>query len=312
MAIETISGVLVAPRHDTIPRGEAFVDPAHLALHGYLSRFTGKTRDSYRYHLKFFFRFCAGQGVPVLEMTRPQLETYLRYLDEVEGKAPATIAGRAVVMTGFYETAEIDGLIDRNPMRHVGRPKVDKDSPRAYLSRFETMRLLEAARQDGPMSHALIAVLLNNGLRISECLSICIDAIQMIEGHYCTVIVGKGGRSDLVPFTPATWWALSEAIATRTFGPVLLSRWGTPMNRHAAARILRRLSADVGIDKNITPHSLRHSAATLALDAGVPFRDVQNFLRHDDPKSTRRYDRNRQTLAKNATHVLSSYIAGAG
>ncbi len=74
---------------------------------------------------------------------------------------------------------------------------------------------------------------------------------------------------------------------------------------------MRRLAKRAGIDKRISPHSLRHSFITAALDAGVPLRDVQEAASHADPRTTMRYDRGRESLDRHATYIASTFVAGA-
>ena len=81
------------------------------------------------------------------------------------------------------------------------------------------------------------------------------------------------------------------------------------MTRYQAARIVRRLAKAAGITKTISPHSLRHTAVTLALDSGVSLRDVQDLARHADPRTTRRYDRARGALDRHATYELARFLA---
>jgi site-specific recombinase XerD len=83
------------------------------------------------------------------------------------------------------------------------------------------------------------------------------------------------------------------------------------MDRYAADRTVKRLARRAGITKRISPHSLRHSFITAALDAGVPLRDVQDAASHADPRTTMRYDRARQSLDRHATYILVAFIAGA-
>jgi site-specific recombinase XerD len=83
------------------------------------------------------------------------------------------------------------------------------------------------------------------------------------------------------------------------------------LDRHAAARIVRRLAKRAGIDKRVTPHTLRHAFITAALDAGVPLRDVQEAASHADPRTTMRYDRARGSLDRHATCTVATYLAGA-
>lgn len=75
--------------------------------------------------------------------------------------------------------------------------------------------------------------------------------------------------------------------------------------------MVKRLVKRAGIDKRISPHSLRHSFVTAALDAGVPLRDVQQSASHADPRTTMRYDRARRSLDWHAIYIVSTFIAGA-
>ena len=83
------------------------------------------------------------------------------------------------------------------------------------------------------------------------------------------------------------------------------------MDRYAADRIVKRLARRAGITKRISPHSLRHSFITAALDAGVPLRDVQEAASHADPRTTMRYDRARHSLDRHATYIVAAFVAGA-
>jgi integrase/recombinase XerD len=101
------------------------------------------------------------------------------------------------------------------------------------------------------------------------------------------------------------------AAGERSSGPLLLAQSGLRLNRHAATRIVRRLAKKAGIITSISPHSLRHSFITAALDAGVPLRDVQIAARHSDPRTTTRYDRARYNLDRHASYIVTAFIAGA-
>ncbi len=83
------------------------------------------------------------------------------------------------------------------------------------------------------------------------------------------------------------------------------------LDRHAATRIVKRLARRAGIDKTISPYSLRHSFITAALDAGVALRDVQEAASHADPRATMQYDRARRSLDRHATYIVAAFVAGA-
>ena len=86
---------------------------------------------------------------------------------------------------------------------------------------------------------------------------------------------------------------------------------GLRLDRHAAGRIVRRIARRTGIGKRVGPHTLRHAFITAALDAGVPFRDVQEAASHADPRTTMRNDRGRQSLHRHATYIVANFVAGA-
>jgi site-specific recombinase XerD len=94
-------------------------------------------------------------------------------------------------------------------------------------------------------------------------------------------------------------------------GHALPQRRRGRLDRHGAARIVRRVTRRAGIAKNVGPHTLRHAFITAAPDAGVPLRDVQEAASHVDPRTTMRYDRARTSLDRHATYIVAAFIAGA-
>jgi integrase len=121
--------------------------------------------------------------------------------------------------------------------------------------------------------------------------------------------------------TPGTLAALEAYLAERAAragvlvealaGPLLATRTGGRMNQGHLWELVRRLakSGEVTAWKELSPHSLRHSAVTFALDAGVALRDVQDYARHRDPRTTRRYDRSRASLDRSAAYTVATYLA---
>ena len=100
------------------------------------------------------------------------------------------------------------------------------------------------------------------------------------------VITGKDGKVVTIPLAPRTARAIDLAIGERTEGPFFITADGKRLNRHGAARIVRRVTRRAGIAKQISPHTLRHAFITAALGAGVPLRDVQEAASHVDPRTT--------------------------
>ena len=121
----------------------------------------------------------------------------------------------------------------------------------------------------------------------------------------------KGGKRATVPLAARTSRVLDLYIGERMSGPIFLGAKGGRMDRYAADRTVKRLARRAGITKRISPHSLRHSFITAALDAGVPLRDVQEAASHADPRTTMRYDRGRGSLDRHATYIVATFLAGA-
>jgi integrase/recombinase XerD len=158
-----------------------------------------------------------------------------------------------------------------------------------------------------PAEHALISLLALNGVRVSEATGADIEHMGAERGHRTLVITRKGGKVVTIPLAPRTARAIDLALGERTDGPIFLASDGRRLDRHGAARIVRR----AGIVKKVSPRTLRHAFITAALDAGVPLRDVQEAASHADPRTTMRYDRARTSLDRHATCIVAAFIAGA-
>jgi hypothetical protein len=166
------------------------------------------TQQAYATQLRLWFQWCRDHGLePLTEVRRPHLELYARDL-EARGLAPATVALKLVVLTGWYRYCVEEQLLEHSPAVHVRRPKVSQESTRLGLDRAELGAFL--------------------------------------------VQVGVAR-----PLAPRTTRAIDTAVAERTDGPLLARRDGSRHDRHAAGRIVRRLAKRAGIDKRISPHSLR-------------------------------------------------------
>ncbi len=300
---------LVSPfKLDAVP-GDA-QGAADRAAMAFLARYTGVTRRNYGSDLRVWFRWCAEHDLEVLAVRRVEIELWARDMEEGWGLARSTVSHRLSTVCGFYRFARIDEVIDTNPAKHVRRPKVEPDSTTLGLDRTELAAFIFAAEALGPHPHALACLLGLLGLRISEALGIAAEDVSEARGHRVVRIIGKGRKPALVPLPPRVARAV-DAIATgRDEGQLLRSSTGAEMDRSCAGRMVRRICRHAGITKRITPHSLRHSFITAALDAGVPLRDVQIAARHSDPRTTTRYDRARDNLDRHASYIVAAFIAG--
>ena len=237
-----------------------------LAL-AFLAGYKPSTRSAYARDLRDFYRWCADHGVDVLAVTRAHADAYARELDEVRHLAPTTLARRLSAVAGLYAYAVAEGVLDRSPLAHVKRPKVADDSQSTGLDRDEASSLLAAAQASGPRDHALVALLLFNGLRVSEVVTANVEHLDHERGHRVLRIVRKGGKRATVPLAPRVADALDTYLGDRSGGALFLSvRSRAPLDRTAIWRIVRKLAATAVPAKASTlhPHDLRHAFVTLS------------------------------------------------
>lgn len=275
-----------------------------------LSLRSDNTRAAYSRDLRHFAEWCARLGIDPLTVQRPAVDAYREQLTH-NGARPTTVARALAALSSFYRYAESVGAVPANPVASVTRPRTGE----AYvaltpaLTDKEARQLLAACQT--PRERLLVALLAVQALRVTEALSINLEDITPERGHQTVRIVGKGGTDTRVPLAPLVLAALEDTRATehRNTGPALLDTQGNRMSRHSAAWILDKLARRAGITQKVTPHQLRATAITVALDNNAGLRDVQDFARHSSPVTTRRYDRNRGALDRMA--ALSGVLSAA-
>lgn len=286
-------------------------DEGRLAVAAFLARYGAATRAAYSCDLRAWFAWCDNHGLLAFEVQRPHVELWAREMEEIRGLAKATVGRRLSTLAGFYRVAVIDGHLEHSPLEFVRRPKISDESQTLGLDRMELGAFIAQGAAAGIVDHALACLLGLLGLRVGEACNINIEDLAFERGHRTVTVLGKGSKLAIIPLPPRVARAVDQAAGDRSNGPLLLSRSGRRLDRHGATRIVRRLAKRAGIAKHISPHSLRHSFITAALDAGVPLRDVQIAARNADPRTTTRYDRARNNLDRHASYVVTAFVAGA-
>lgn len=291
-----------------LPTGAPEVAAAATA---FLARYKGQSRVHTDSDLRALLGWCDQAGLHPLAVRRVDLELYLRWMQVTRKYKPSTVSRRLSVVTGFYRTSVIDGVLEHSPAEYVRRLRVPPESPTLGLSHLQFEALLTAARDSAnPNDSALVSMLGLLGLHVFEATGADIEGLSEVHGHRVLRVHGKGDKVVLTPLPPAVGRAVDRAKADRAAGPILLSRAGTRMTRHVATRRLRRLAQAAGLSlPRMHPHMLRHTFVTTMLDAGVDLRDVQIAARHADPRTTMRYDRARKNLDRHPNYILAAYMA---
>jgi integrase/recombinase XerD len=264
------------------------------------------TQEAYARDLADWFVWLDRAGVRPFDATLTSTESYARQLlPNGKTPAPATIARRMACLSAFYRRIAYEGNVTRNPFELADRPKVPEQAATAGLSKQRARRLITAARAEGAREALLVLLLLELGLRISEAVGANIGDLGEQGRHRVLHIKGKGQatKATPVPLNPSVSDAVDRAAAGRPNGPLLITGTGARLTRQHAGKLIVRLGQQIGLPQ-LHPHQLRHAFVTLSLDEGASLRDVQDAARHADPRTTRRYDRNRNSLNRHPTHRL--------
>jgi len=268
----------------------------------YERRLADHTLESYARDLAALATFAAGRDVE--RLTRADLEAFVRDL-MAEGRSPRSVARLVACIRGFYRFLTLHKHIAENPAVDLQAPRAWKVLPK-FLSVDDVDRLLQApdvSTPRGVRDRALIEVLYATGLRVSELVGLRPQDLNLDGGYLTTV--GKGRKQRMVPIgDEATAWVtryLREGrprLLGRRSSPRLFvnARGGGPgLTRVGFWKILKAYGKEIGLDRQLSPHVLRHSFATHLLERGADLRAIQMMLGHADLSTTQIY-----------THILDA------
>jgi integrase/recombinase XerD len=237
----------------------------------YLARFKGSSREHTASDLRCYLTWCDERGLDPLAASRPQLELYIRWMQEIRRFKPSTVSRRFSVTAGFYRTCVIDGLLEHSPAEHVRRPSVPAESPTLGFTHLQFEALLTAGRQSAnPCDLALVAML--GPSRPADLRGDCRGHRRPRRGTRPSGAARVRQRHQDRPdaAAAAVGRAIDRAVGTRTHSPILVNSRGTRMDRHAATRRLRRLAGTAGIRTTRAHlHMLRHTSRPCSTPAST-------------------------------------------
>jgi integrase/recombinase XerD len=255
------------------------------------------TLSAYRHDLQGLARALEARGLGLLQARREHLLDYLS-LRLSEGGSPRSSARLLSALRRFYRLMLRDGLIASDPTTEIRPPRLGRPLPDA-LSESDVERLLAApalSTPEGLRDRAMLELLYATGLRVSELVGLGETRLNLEHG--VLRVIGKGSRERLVPIgDEAAVWVqryLREARPDLLKGhapspSVFVTRRGGAMTRQAFWYLIRRHAHKAGIDKHLSPHTLRHAFATHLLNHGADLRVVQMLLGHSDLSTTQIY-----------------------
>jgi len=256
------------------------------------------TVSAYRSDLAQFLLYLKGKRVSSWQdVSRVRILDYVLALKERE-YAPATVARKVAAIRSFFSFLVNDGVIQDDPTAAVDSPRADKRLPHP-LSPEKVARLLaEPAKSHEPRSlrdRAMLELMYATGMRASEVVELQVDAVDLEAG---TVrCVGKGDKERILPLHERAQEALYtyleagrvKLLRDRNESALFLNHHGRALTRQGLWLIIKEYASAIGIEDEVTPHTLRHSFATHLLDGGAGLREVQQLLGHVNISTTQIY-----------------------
>jgi integrase/recombinase XerD len=255
------------------------------------------TIEAYGHDLATLAQYLLSNGITSWDEVEPvRVRAYVSTLRK-QGLSPRSIARHVVTLRRLFRFLEGEGLSDKSPIPELLVARGTQRLPQT-LSADDLRKLLaqpDATQPLGARDQAMLELLYASGLRVSELVSSRIQQVNF-QGNYLTV-KGKGAKVRAVPFGH---WARAKLdsylgsdrprlLKGRASLFVFVNRSGKPLTRQGFWKLIRRYALAAGIDKRVTPHTLRHSFATHLLEGGADLRSVQSMLGHADISTTQIY-----------------------
>ena len=246
------------------------------------------------------------------KITTPQKITliyvreYISSLSRIVKPKATTLARISSSIKGFHQYLLLKGLSKKDPTELLDSPRLQKKLPSTLtVQEFETiLKAVDMENIHGLRNYTIISMLYSSGLRVSELLELKLTSIRWDED--LLRIIGKGNKERIVPIARRLRIVLAKYIDEdrpkyankgKGKGTVFLNNRGTALSRMGIWKILSKAVNVVGLQKKITPHTLRHSFATHLLEGGADLRIVQELLGHSDLATTQIY-----------THLDKTYL----
>lgn len=269
-----------------------------------------------------------GLAVNTVAAYRRDLGQYFAFLDDTEtgaaasapefvwhltehGLAPSTIARKLAAVRGYHRFLVVEGLAADDPTILIDTPRRGTSLPKA-LPVDEILGLLDAPDRETPLGmrdRALLEFLYGTGARVSE--AIAVDVLDVDLENRTATVTGKGSRQRMVPLGSHAIDAIGDYLPARMDlrkgatdpGRLFLNARGRPLTRQGVWEIVKRNGKKAGIPaEKLSPHVLRHSAATHMVEGGADLRSVQEILGHASISTTQVYTH------VSPQHLLEVYV----
>lgn len=253
------------------------------------------TVASYMRDLRQYASYLGSEGIDVLDADQDVVSGYMNSM-KANGKSAATISRALASIKSLYIFAVQNREIEENPIHNIKIDKAEKKLPQ-ILTGKEVELLLQQPKvteMKGCRDKAMLEVLYATGIRVSELIGLNIDDVSL-PGSF--IRCESGEKTRIIPIYPEALQSLHEyidsvrpkMIAVPTEHSLFVNVSGERMSRQGFWKIIKHYQQKAGIEKDITPHTLRHSFAVHLLENGADLRAIQEMLGHADISSTQIY-----------------------
>lgn len=252
--------------------------------------------DAYLTDIDKLTYFAESEGKNYRDVTYDDLQQFVAGLRDI-GIHPRSQKRIISGIKSFYRFLFIDGFISADPTELLESPKIGLKLP-TVLTVNEINRILDSidlTQPEGQRNRAMLEVLYSCGLRVSELTSLRLSDIYFDEGFIS--VIGKGNKQRLVPISQTALKEIRYYLEDRELMPVkkgyedtlFLSRRGTALSRIMVFHVVKVQTELAGIQKNVSPHTFRHSFATHLLEGGANLIAIQEMLGHENVTTTEIY-----------------------
>lgn len=258
---------------------------------------SANTVSSYLRDVHQFAAAMDGRDVDLTQVVTRDVEDYANSLMK-RGESPATVTRSVASLKSFYSCLMSKGFVNRNPAKGVSPAKVERKLPQVLTSKEVELFLEQPECTDlkGYRDRAMLELLYATGIRVSELIELDIDDLNLPGG---VLKCFSKGRERIIPLYSTAVRALNEYInsvrpqlvESPNETALFVNMSGERMSRQGFWKLIKYYQEKAGIQKDITPHTLRHSFAAHLLENGADLRSIQEMLGHADISSTQIYSK---------------------
>ena len=258
-------------------------------------RLSNNTYENYAFDLECFKTYFNNKNIK--SINEQDIVKYLEYLKEEKNLTPRSIERHLTTLRGLFKYLVKMDIIKYDITKNIDNLKIGKHLPNTLT--IDEVELLMDIKLDNPFNYrtkAMLEIMYGSGLRVSELVNLTLNDIDLYND---TILIhGKGDKERIVPLGEiakeylSLYLGIRNSLIKRKNGnpdKLFLNNHGKPITRNGFNFLLNNLLKEKGIDKKVTPHTLRHSFATHMLDNGADLRTIQELLGHSDIVTTRIY-----------------------